>query len=136
MVRAIAENMLPIEAANRDDTVVFALRRDDALLYKPEHSARIADALSMYFGDRIDAEVRLVDDWSAAGLPAEGLETPAAWRARRVAERQQTAVESIRDDAGAQALIEAFDASIEIDSVEPLVTNAGDTGKTRAVPQE
>ncbi|MGB5326496.1 MAG: DNA polymerase III subunit gamma/tau C-terminal domain-containing protein, partial [Pseudomonadales bacterium] len=136
MVRAIAENMLPVAADKGSDAVVFALRRDDALLYKPEHSARIADALSMYFGSRIDVEVRLVEDWSAAGLPAEGPETPAGWRARRVAERQQTAVESIRDDAGAQALIEAFDARIEIDSVEPLVTTDSDAGKTRAVPQE
>ncbi|RZV58888.1 MAG: hypothetical protein EX270_02140 [Pseudomonadales bacterium] len=59
-------------------------------------------------------------------------ETPAQRRARLLEEKQQDAVASLRSDAGALALIEAFDASIELDSVEPLPASGGEQDSTSA----
>ncbi|RZV60029.1 MAG: DNA polymerase III subunit gamma/tau, partial [Pseudomonadales bacterium] len=81
MVRAIAENMLPIQKAHQPNKLVFALQNSDALLYKPEHCQRIADALSMFFDCKLEVNVKLVDSLQEAGLQGDE-ETPALRRAR------------------------------------------------------
>ncbi|WP_373388390.1 DNA polymerase III subunit gamma/tau [Pseudomonas alcaligenes] len=93
---------------------------DDWLLHlDPAHSAlfnatqqrRLNEALNQHLGRNLKLRIELV-------RPEQ--ETPAQAAARKRAERQRLAEQSIHDDPLVQQMIQQFGASIRPDSIEPL----------------
>lgn len=89
----------------------FVLDRNTTTLYSETHQQRLADELTRYFGEPIQATIRIGD---VVG------DTPAAVAIRLRAERQANAEKSIHNDPIVQALIAQFDAVIREDSIVPL----------------
>ncbi len=75
------------------------------------HIERIRNAIGDYFATPIEVEFAL-GDYSR--------ETPSQYRARKRAERQVMAVESIQNDPVVQTLVERFSGRIDLDSVQPI----------------
>ncbi|WP_067522036.1 DNA polymerase III subunit gamma/tau [Endozoicomonas ascidiicola] len=100
------------ELAQKEQGVI-ALRLDAerSTLYNDTHRQRIEKALGEYFEQSITLTI---DTGRIVG------ETPAAWRERKIAERQQEAKDSIYSDAKVQNLVEAFSATVLDDSIQPI----------------
>jgi DNA polymerase-3 subunit gamma/tau len=122
VVRAIAGHCVPLKAMSGASChIEFALQDSDALLYKEEHSERLATSLSIFCGCSVKVSVRIVDDWVACGLPAD-IETPAMYKQRLLDERQEQAMVAVQQDENIQTLLEVFDGEVDMDSVVPVST--------------
>ncbi|MDG1663241.1 MAG: DNA polymerase III subunit gamma/tau [Pseudomonadales bacterium] len=122
VVRAIAGHCVPLNAVlGASCHVEFALQDSDALLYKEEHSERLATSLSIFCGCSVKVSVRIVEDWVACGLTAD-IETPAMYKQRLLDERQEQAIVAVQQDENIQTLLEAFDGEVDMESVVPVST--------------
>jgi DNA polymerase-3 subunit gamma/tau len=94
-----------------DNSVQLVLDQVSAPLHTKERETRLQQALTEYFGRpiRLSIEVRSVE-----------AETPARREQRERSERQTAAVEAIENDSNVKNLIDAFDARINTNSVEPI----------------
>lgn len=93
------------------DTLVLLLGEKHAQLYNPSFEKRLAEAASGILGKPINIKVEV-------GMLET--ETPADTAARHEAEKQASAVESIKQDQVVKALQDKFDAQIQVDSIRPL----------------
>jgi DNA polymerase-3 subunit gamma/tau len=94
-----------------DDFFHLALAPSSAPLWTKGREDTLARALSDYLGRPIKLQVELKE--------VDG-ESPAARDSRLQAERQLAAQTAIENDPNVQSLIEAFDAKIQPNSVEPI----------------
>lgn len=88
--------------------IVLMLEENKATLYNDEHRKRIEAVLCDYFGTAVQLRV---------DVGAVAMETPAAWRLRRAAERREAAHRSFVEDPLVRALVERFGAEIQYDSI-------------------
>ena len=113
LVRAVAEHF-SWQSSNQG-TVLFFIAKEQSTLYSIEHDKRIAQGLSIYFGQPITVRVEVCGDENQGS----GLMTPAIKRYRSEKERQAKAVDSIENDLTVKKILHTFDASIEYDSIQP-----------------
>lgn len=96
----------------------FRLDADNDALYDEAHRVRLEQALVSYFGEPIIVEIeRAPITQGNAGLQTE---TPRAARQREQEERQQAAVQSLREDPLVNTLIEKFNGELLEDTISPL----------------
>ena len=88
----------------------FRLDERDAGLYDPVHQVRLGAALGDYFGRAIEVEI-------TAG--AVDQETPRLRAERLAAERQETALRTLRNDPVVRDLVARFDGQLLEDTVVP-----------------
>lgn len=89
----------------------FVLDASNSTLYDPSHQQRLADLLTGYFIEPIEAHITLGEITT---------ETPSMIAIRSRRERLQTAVQDMKADPIVQQLIEHFDAVLSEDSVKPI----------------
>ncbi len=94
------------------DTIKLVLEATHEHLLMDKMQKRLGDALSAHFGERLRLRVEL-------GKPAA--ETPAQVLVRKADEKQASARDAIEKDPNVSALMEAFDAEIQPESVKPVV---------------
>lgn len=94
-----------------DDYFHLALAPASAPLWTKEREESLKKALNDYFGKQIKLEVEIKE--------VDG-ESPAARESRMQAERQLAAQNAIESDPNVKSLLDAFDAKIQPNSVEPL----------------
>ncbi len=109
MTGSIGANCTLIEA-NADDWLLH-LDPGHSALFNATQQRRLNDALNQHLGRSINLRIELI-------LPEQ--ETPAQAAARKRAQRQQQAEQSIHDDPLVQQMIQQFGAVIRADSIEPL----------------
>jgi DNA polymerase-3 subunit gamma/tau len=88
--------------------LVFVLEEGKATLYNDEHRKRLESVLAEYFAAPLQVRV---------DIGAVSMETPAAWRARREAERKEAARKAFVEDELVRAVVERFGAEIQYDSI-------------------
>ncbi|MDN3639034.1 DNA polymerase III subunit gamma/tau [Simiduia curdlanivorans] len=89
----------------------FVLDQANANLFDVGHQSRLADHLTAYFNEPVQVQI------SPGDLTAE---TPAATAVRLKAERAASALNSLQTDPLLQKLEREFQASLDINTVEPL----------------
>jgi DNA polymerase-3 subunit gamma/tau len=109
VARNIAANsVLQQIDANR---LTLMLEEGKATLYNDEHRKRIEGVLADYFATPLQLRV---------DVGVVNGETPAAWRARREAERKEAARKAFVEDELVRAVVERFGAEIQYDSIASL----------------
>jgi DNA polymerase III subunit gamma/tau len=106
VARNIAANSVLQEVGG--NRLVFVLEEGKATLYNDEHRKRIESVLTDYFA--VPLQVRV-------DIGAVSMETPAAWRTRREAERKEAARKAFVEDELVRAVVERFGAEIQYDSI-------------------
>jgi DNA polymerase-3 subunit gamma/tau len=91
--------------------VTLMLEEGKATLYNDEHRKRIEGVLADYFAAPLQLRI---------DIGAVDGETPAAWRARREAERKEAARKAFVEDELVRAVVERFGAEIQYDSIASL----------------
>ena len=109
MTGSIGANCTLIEA-NGDDWLLH-LDPAHSALFNATQQRRLNDAMNQHLGRNLKLRIELV-------RPEQ--ETPAQAAARKRAERQHQAEQSIHDDPLVQQMIQQFGAVIRTDSIEPL----------------
>ena len=109
MTGSIGANCTLIEA-NGDDWLLH-LDPGHSALFNATQQRRLNDALNQHMARTINLRIELI-------LPQQ--ETPAQAAARKRAERQRLAEQSIHDDPLVQQMIQQFAAVIRADSIEPV----------------
>ncbi|MEH6579390.1 MAG: DNA polymerase III subunit gamma/tau [Amphritea sp.] len=94
-----------------EDLLQFHYATEQKALLNDTHIERIRSAIGDYLNHGI--EVKFI-------LGEFTRETPSQYRARKKAERQRLAVQSIETDPVVQTIIERFNGYIDLDSVEPI----------------
>ncbi|HSX72308.1 MAG TPA: DNA polymerase III subunit gamma/tau [Pseudomonas sp.] len=109
MTGSIGANCTLVEASGDD----WLLHLDPAhsALFNATQQRRLNEALNQHLGRNLKLRIELL-------RPEQ--ETPAQAAARRRAERQRQAEQSIHDDPLVQQMIQQFGAAIRADSIEPL----------------
>ncbi len=109
MTGSIGANCTLVEASGDD----WLLHLDPAhsALFNATQQRRLTEALNQQLGRSLNLRIELL-------RPEQ--ETPAQAAARKRAERQRLAEQSIHDDPLVQQMIQQFGASIRPDSIEPL----------------
>ncbi|BFM10900.1 DNA polymerase III subunit gamma/tau [Simiduia litorea] len=97
--------------AVEDNRLRFVLDQANANLFDVGHQSRLADQLTAYFNEPVLVDI------SPGELTAE---TPAATAVRLKAERAASALNSLQTDPLLQKLEREFQASLDINTVEPL----------------
>ena len=115
LVRAVAEHCSWLSSGN--GLVELAIAKEQAALYSTEHDKRIAQGLSIYFGQPLKVNIQVRETADADSRPAG---TPATVRHDKERERQAAAVTAIEDDPLVKKMIEQFDAGIDYGSIRPL----------------
>ncbi len=92
------------------DAIYLCLNETGAPMLNPEREKQMQEALSHYFGRPINLHIE---------VRAPETETPAQRQQRLQAERQQEAVMSIENDENVRSLIDAFDATVNPQSIQP-----------------
>jgi len=93
-----------------EDRLELVLDENHTRLLNDRHKEKITEAVKAAWGAS-----------AVSFTTAEpGQETPAAYRERKAAERQQQAVESIQQDPVVQKILEQFDGRIIEESIRPL----------------
>ena len=87
------------------------LDQHNASLFNDAQLHKLEQQLSKALGEALEVAVELGE---VSG------ETPAAYRARQLAERRAAARASIENDPNVQLLIERFGATLDPESIEPL----------------
>lgn len=111
MTGSIGANCTLIEADG--DAWLLHLDPGHSALFNATQQRRLNDALNQHLGRNIELRIELI-------LPEQ--ETPAQAAARKRAERQRLAEQSIQDDPLVLQMIQQFGAVIRADSIEPLNT--------------
>ncbi|VXB94669.1 DNA polymerase III/DNA elongation factor III, tau and gamma subunits [Pseudomonas sp. 8AS] len=111
MTGSIGANCTLIEADG--DAWLLHLDPGHSALFNATQQRRLNDALNQHLGRNIELRIELI-------LPEQ--ETPAQAAARKRAERQRLAEQSIHADPLVQQMIQQFGAVIRADSIEPLNT--------------
>jgi DNA polymerase-3 subunit gamma/tau len=106
VARNIAANSVLQEV--NGNLLTLVLDEGKATLYNDEHRKRIESVLAEYFALPLQLRV---------DLGAVDAETPAAWRARREAERKEAARKAFVEDDLVRAVVERFGAEIQYDSI-------------------
>ncbi|MBQ0720851.1 MAG: DNA polymerase III subunit gamma/tau [Gammaproteobacteria bacterium] len=88
---------------NDGQRLLFRLEKGHDAVYDPAYQQRLADALGEYFRQPLVVEI-VIGQVTA--------ETPYLYRLRKRAERQALAVQTLRDDPVAKALVQRFDATL------------------------
>jgi DNA polymerase-3 subunit gamma/tau len=109
MTGSIGANCTLIEADG--DAWLLHLDPGHSALFNATQQRRLNDALNQHLGRNIELRIELI-------LPEQ--ETPAQAAARKRAERQRLAEQSIQDDPLVQQMIQQFGAVIRAESIEPL----------------
>lgn len=109
VARNIAANSVLQEVSG--NRLVLVLEEGKATLYNDEHRKRIESVLADYFAAPLQLRV---------DIGAVSMETPAAWRTRREAERKEAARKAFVEDELVRAVVERFGAEIQYDSITPL----------------
>lgn len=109
VARNIAANSVLKEVDGK--RLAFVLEEGKATLYNDEHRKRLESVLAEYFAVPVQVRVE---------VGAVGMETPAAWRARREAERKEAARKAFVEDELVRAVVERFGAEIQYDSITSL----------------
>lgn len=111
MTGSIGANCTLVEASGDD----WLLHLDPAhsALFNATQQRRLNEALNQHLGRSLKLRIELI-------RPEQ--ETPAQAAARKRAERQRQAEQSIHDDPLVQQMIQQFGAAIRADSIEPLNT--------------
>jgi DNA polymerase-3 subunit gamma/tau len=96
-----------------ENEIHLLLDANQAALHNPKQEARLAEALSSYFGQAIALQIHL-------NKPTENsnLATPARIEQQQQTARLQVAEEALNKDANIQAIIQSFDAKIRPGSVQ------------------
>jgi DNA polymerase-3 subunit gamma/tau len=89
----------------------FVLNAGQMNMFNDTHKARIQEAVGRYFGQEVGVVFEVGES---------DQETPAQFRERCRQERQARAVEAIQQDANVEAIIERFDARLEMSSIRPI----------------
>ncbi len=97
-----------------EDQIHLALATTSAPLLNKERETSLRDALQSYFGRPLKLQIEIKD--------ADG-ESPAAREARLQAERQAEAEAAIENDPNVQSIVDAFDAQVQPNSVQPIESN-------------
>lgn len=97
-----------------EDQIHLALATTSAPLLNKEREGSLRESLQAYFGRPLKLHIEIKD--------AEG-ESPAARDARLQAERQAQAEAAIENDPNVQSIVDAFDARVQPDSVQPIESN-------------
>lgn len=97
-----------VESSDQDSYHLI-LDEGQSALFNPDHQQAISATLSEYFGKSVHVTIRIA---SVAG------ETPAARRRREKSEAIAAIHQGFYQDTGVNALLSAFDARIEPDSLE------------------
>ena len=118
VVRTLASHCVPIEIASDPARVEFAMLDINSALYSDNYDERLAGGLTIVYGRPVQAKIRLVSSWSDVGL-ADGVETPALQKKRLQSERHAEAMESLSSDQHVNAILEAFDGSLDESTVRP-----------------
>ncbi|GGK74920.1 DNA polymerase III subunit gamma/tau [Amphritea balenae] len=90
---------------------LFHYTAEQKALINETHTGRISEAIGHYFNSPVEVTFNL-GDFSR--------ETPSQYRARKKAERQVLAVQSIETDPVVQTVIERFSGRIDLESVQPI----------------
>ena len=90
---------------------LFHYTAEQKALINDTHTGRISEAIGHYFNSPVEVTFNL-GDFSR--------ETPSQYRARKKAERQVLAVQSIETDPVVQTVIERFSGRIDLESVQPI----------------
>jgi DNA polymerase-3 subunit gamma/tau len=106
VARNIAANSVLQEV--NGNRLALLLEEGKATLYNDEHRKRIEAVLADYFTVPLQLRVE---------VGAVNAETPAAWRARREAERKEAARRAFVEDELVRAVVERFGAEIQYDSI-------------------
>ena len=109
MTGSIGANCTLIEA--NGDNWLLHLDPGHSALFNSTQQRRLNDALNQHLARTINLRIELI-------LPLQ--ETPAQAAARKRAERQREAEQSIHDDPLVQKMIQQFAAVIRADSIEPV----------------
>ncbi len=97
--------------AIKDTQLHFVLDQDNCSLYSADHQQRLADALSDYFSEKVNAVI------TPGVITAE---TPLQIAIREKEERRVAAVISIKADPIVQQLMEHFSAVLDERTVQPI----------------
>lgn len=112
LVRAVAEHCS--WQSSKQGAVQFLIAKEQSTLYSLEHDKRIAQGLSIYFGQPVTVDVKVCEDENQT----TDLITPATVRYQNEKERQAKAIDSIENDLTVKKILHTFDASIEYDSIQ------------------
>ena len=93
------------------DQLHLVLSEKHAQLFNPAFETRLAEAVSDALGKSISIKIE---------VGALKTETPAGTAARKEADKQASAIDSIQQDQVVQALKEKFDAQVQVDTICPL----------------
>jgi DNA polymerase-3 subunit gamma/tau len=92
------------------DKVHLALAPEQEHLLNKNQQDRLQKAIQTRFGDNVKVIVSVEDPEA---------ETPAQAKARIEREKQEAAIKAMEDDPNVKAIVEAFDATLDKDSVRP-----------------
>ncbi|MDH5183681.1 MAG: DNA polymerase III subunit gamma/tau [Gammaproteobacteria bacterium] len=98
--------------SEQDGVAELLLATDKAHLLNNNFQQRLEEALSSYYGKSIKLRVELSATISS--------ETPSEVDSRRKAARLQQAQEAIAADANVRAMIDGFDAEVQMSSIQPI----------------
>lgn len=96
----------------QEGVVELLLGTDKAHLQNNNFQQRLEEALSSYYGKSIKLRVEVSETISS--------ETPSEVDSRRKAARLQQAQEAIATDANVRAMIDGFDAEVQMSSIQPI----------------
>ncbi|BFM21429.1 DNA polymerase III subunit gamma/tau [Gilvimarinus japonicus] len=98
----------------QENQLHFILDEHNSSLYDESHQQRLADILNEYYGEPVSVVIQ----------PGQiQTETPAQIAARKLSERYEQAVESVKSDPIVQQLVEHFAATLDEGTVEPVDPN-------------
>ena len=98
--------------SDQDGMVELLLATEKAHLHNNNFQQRLEEALSSYYRTTIRLKVTVSESISC--------ETPSEVDSRRKAARLQQAQEAIANDANVRALIDGFDAQVQMSSIQPI----------------
>jgi len=93
------------------DTLHFVIDQANATLFNDSYSQRIQEQLCSGLNRQVKVNIT---------VGAVSTETPAALKARTLAESRQHALTSLQNDSNVQLLINEFGATLKPDSVVPV----------------
>lgn len=94
----------------QDNEVHFMLDENNSTLYDEIHQQRLSDLLSDYFSQPVKAVIQ---------LGSVNYETPATRSIKLKQENFERALKGLNSDPFTQALVEQYDAKLDIESIEP-----------------
>ncbi len=116
LVRAVLENCIfhgQQDVSAAVPKLSFKLEQRRADLFKPEHAEKLAAALSIFFGEQVDADIELVEQLGSD-------ETPVRYREREQQKKQDGAIRSVEQDANVKKIIDTFSGSLNRESIQLL----------------